>query len=51
MEKLLETDDKKLVENALGDYYWGCGKTHKGKNMLGVILMKVRDELKKENLK
>lgn len=39
---LLGTGDAELVENAPGDYYWGCGKTGTGKNMLGKILMETR---------
>lgn len=47
---LLNTGDRVLVENAAPDTYWGVGinpKTGKvGYNNLGIILMKVRDELK-----
>lgn len=39
---LLATGDEELVENAPGDYYWGCGAEGTGKNMLGQILMEVR---------
>ncbi len=45
-EILLATDDEEIVENAPGDYYWGCGKDGSGKNMLGLILMEVRDILR-----
>ncbi|MCB9135384.1 MAG: NADAR family protein [Anaerolineales bacterium] len=44
-EELLATDDAELVENAPGDYYWGCGADGTGKNMLGKILMEIREEL------
>lgn len=44
---LLSTGDEQLVENAPGDYYWGCGKDGTGRNMLGVILMELRAELRK----
>jgi ribA/ribD-fused uncharacterized protein len=44
---LLGTGDEEIVENAPGDYYWGCGKDGSGKNMLGIILMEVRAELRK----
>jgi N-glycosidase YbiA len=44
---LLATDDEEIVENAPGDYYWGCGKDGSGKNMLGLILMDVRELLQK----
>lgn len=44
-QTLLDTGDEHLVENAPGDYYWGCGKDGTGKNMLGIILMEVRSQL------
>jgi hypothetical protein len=31
---LLGTGDEDLVENAPGDYYWGCGADGSGRNML-----------------
>jgi len=43
---LLDTGDAPIVENAPGDYYWGIGADGSGKNMLGRILMEVRDELR-----
>ncbi|MFN8375187.1 MAG: NADAR family protein [Anaerolineae bacterium] len=45
-EVLLSTGDEEIIENAPGDYYWGCGKTGTGKNMLGKILMEVREKLR-----
>ena len=42
---LLGTGDEQIVENAPGDYYWGCGKDGSGKNRLGHILMDVRNLL------
>jgi N-glycosidase YbiA len=42
---LLGTGDEQIVEAAPGDYYWGCGADGSGKNMLGIILMEVRDAL------
>jgi N-glycosidase YbiA len=44
-EILLATGDDSIVENAPGDYYWGCGKDGTGRNQLGLILMQVRDLL------
>ncbi|MEO1287129.1 MAG: NADAR family protein [Chloroflexota bacterium] len=44
-ELLLSTGDEEIVENAPSDYYWGCGYDGSGKNMLGVILMEVRQQL------
>lgn len=53
-QKLLETGDEELVEgNTWHDNYWGtctcpkCGD--KGKNMLGKLLMELRENLKKNN--
>jgi len=40
---LLDTGDAKLVEHTENDSYWGDGG---GKNMLGQVLMRVRDELR-----
>ncbi len=40
---LLSTGNELIVENSPIDYYWGCGADGSGKNMLGLILMEVRD--------
>lgn len=56
-EKLLETGDKTLVEASPFDKIWGCGLSEndpritdesewKGQNLLGKVLMKVREDLK-----
>ncbi len=47
-EMLLATDNKKLIEgNTWNDTFWGVSlKTGNGKNHLGNILMKVREELR-----
>lgn len=42
-EILLATGTEELVENSPIDYYWGCGKDGTGQNMLGKILMEVRE--------
>ncbi len=44
-ELLLSTGIEEIVENAPGDYYWGCGKDGTGLNKLGKILQRVRAEL------
>lgn len=44
---LLGTADEPIVENAPGDFYWGCGADGSGKNMLGIILMDVRETLRR----
>ena len=45
-QRLLATGERELVENAPSDYFWGCGADGSGKNMLGKILMEVRDALR-----
>jgi ribA/ribD-fused uncharacterized protein len=42
---LLATGDKHIVENSPWDDFWGCGKDGTGRNMMGEILVRVRDEL------
>ncbi|MBO0778870.1 MAG: NADAR family protein [Ktedonobacteraceae bacterium] len=46
-EILLSTEEEELVENAPGDYYWGCGADGSGQNKLGKILMQVRASLRR----
>ena len=43
---LLGTGNAKLVEHTENDSYWGDGGDGSGKNRLGQILMRVRDELR-----
>ncbi len=45
-EMLLSTGNEEIVENSSVDYYWGCGTDVSGKNMLGIILMEVREILR-----
>ena len=44
-EKLIATGDAVLIENSQKDYYWGIGKDDTGINMLGNLLMELREEL------
>lgn len=44
---LLSTGDAQLVEHTKNDRYWGDGGDGTGRNMLGKILMEVRDELRR----
>jgi ribA/ribD-fused uncharacterized protein len=44
-KQLLETEDRKLVENSQYDYYWGCGRDRRGDNHYGKVLMSVRGKL------
>jgi len=43
---LLGTGAEQIVENAPGDFYWGCGADGSGQNKLGQILMEVREQLR-----
>ena len=43
---LLATEDAKLVEHTENDSYWGDGGDGSGKNMLGQVLMEIREELR-----
>jgi|SRR6185312_7786479 len=45
---LCETEEKTLIEDSPYDYYWGVGRNKNGKNRLGVLLMKLREELVEE---
>ncbi|MES2788020.1 MAG: NADAR family protein [Planctomycetota bacterium] len=43
---LLSTGNAKIVEHTENDNYWGDGGDGSGKNMLGQILMQVRESLR-----
>ena len=45
--KLLESKGSLLIEASPFDSFWGEGKNKKGKNMLGKLLMEVRDKLER----
>ena len=45
---LLDTENARIVKHTENDAYWGDGGDGKGKNMLGKILMRVREELRRE---
>jgi ribA/ribD-fused uncharacterized protein len=45
---LLATGDAHLVEHTTNDSYWGDGGDGSGKNMLGRILMELREELRQD---
>jgi ribA/ribD-fused uncharacterized protein len=49
MEKLLETGNRNLVEASPTDTFWGIGKSKKGQNMLGKLLMELRSKLSAES--
>jgi ribA/ribD-fused uncharacterized protein len=42
---LLDTEDAILIEHTKRDSYWGDGGDGSGKNMLGQVLMEVREKI------
>lgn len=44
---LISTGTDELVEHTKKDRYWGDGGDGSGKNMLGQILMEIRDQIRK----
>lgn len=46
---LLKTGDAELVAHSDEDDYWCDGGDGSGRNMLGVILMEIRDELRRRS--
>lgn len=44
--KLLATGDRLLIENSWRDDFWGWGPNRDGKNMLGVLWMQVRTQMR-----
>jgi ribA/ribD-fused uncharacterized protein len=49
-KKLLESGDRKLVEDSWRDDFWGWGPNKNGQNMLGKLWMEVRDEVRKSEI-
>jgi ribA/ribD-fused uncharacterized protein len=45
-ETLLGTGEAQIIEHTANDRYWGDGGDGTGKNMLGKILVRVREELR-----
>jgi hypothetical protein len=43
---LLNTANATIVEHSANDSYWADGGDGSGKNMLGILLMRVREELR-----
>ncbi len=42
-EALKESGTRTIVENSPIDIFWGCGSSGDGKNMMGILWMKLRD--------
>lgn len=49
-ELLLSTGAEELVEHSFRDRYWGDGGDGSGQNMLGRLLMQVREELRSDDV-
>ena len=49
-EALLATGSAQLVEHTANDKYWADGGDGRGKNMLGILLMELREQLKQGTL-
>lgn len=47
-QKLLETLDVEIIEDSPKDSFWGWGADRKGRNELGKIWMRLREELRNE---
>ena len=58
---LLKTGEKTICQASINDLFWGAGVAHRdtnvtdpskwsGKNMLGKLLMEVRDQIKKQSM-
>ena len=43
---MLGTEDEELAEAAPTDVYWGIGRDGTGQNKLGLLLMRIRAELR-----
>jgi len=48
-ELLISTGTQEIIEDTTNDYYWGCGKDGTGKNVLGKLLMELREDLQEQN--
>lgn len=47
MRKLLQTGDREIIEDSPKDDFWGWGIHRDGRNELGKIWMRLRDEVRK----
>lgn len=44
VDLLLSTGNEEIIEGTIDDHYWGCGSTGTGLNMLGKLLMELREK-------
>ena len=45
MHKLMQTGKRLIVEDSPKDNFWGWGSKRNGRNELGKVWMKIRDEI------
>ncbi len=46
-EKLLATENRQIIEDSHKDAFWGRGIDYKGRNELGEVWMRIREEIRK----
>jgi ribA/ribD-fused uncharacterized protein len=49
-QALIDTGGEVIEEVSPFDYYWGIGRDGTGRNMLGEVLMDIRQEIKEGEL-
>ncbi len=47
-KKLLQTEDRIIIENSKKDLFWGSGENGDGENHLGKLWMEIRERIKME---
>jgi ribA/ribD-fused uncharacterized protein len=45
---LLSTKDEEIIERTTDDLFWGCGSNGSGLNLLGQLLMELREIYRKQ---
>lgn len=48
---LIATEQEEIIEDSKVDWYWGCGGDGFGKNKLGKLLMRLREEVQQRSVK
>lgn len=51
LKKLLHTGNAEIIEATVKENYWGCGPNNDGQNNYGKILVKVRNQIRCENIR
>jgi len=50
-KKLLQTENKEIVEDSPKDDFWGWGPNRDGRNELGKIWMRLREKIKQDQIR